>query len=546
MSKRIPVEQLVILHNQMGAHLPRDPGRKVLVEEFSTLFGVTPSTVYRQLRKTVDFSHNKRRDFNQPRALSSDDLLMYCRLIAALKIRTTNKNNRHLSTPKCIEILEEHGVETISGLIKAPAGLLKKSTVNRYLTQWGLAHNTMLSVEPVVVRFEAEESNDCWQFDFTPSDLKQLENNNGKKLFIASVTDDKSGVLYSEYVESSGEDALTALKFLFRAMSAKQIPGFFFQGIPKIIYTDNGAFARSAIFKRVLSCLGIELKTHMPRNSDGRRTTARSKGKIERSNRTVKESFETLFHFHQPASLTQANEWLMNYLRQYIEMPHRSEKSTRIQVWLNYLPGSGYRQMCTWEIFCQFVREPETRLVGSDACVSIDGIAYQLLPDMAGNEVIILHGLLDNEVYAEFNEQKMGPFYPSSGPIPLNSWRKHTKTKTEKLSDDIAGLAKSISVPLSVLAGKDTQTIEQLEKARAITKNQSFIPFENEKNLVFVDKLEAKQAIARLLGRPLAELLPQQLIAINQILDESLNKDQVVSRVRQYFTLSLHQVLKKE
>lgn len=546
MAKPIPIEQLVILHNELGTHLQRDPARKALIDEFAQIFGVTPSTVYRKLRQSVDFSHHKRKDFNQPRAISSDDMLMYCRLIAALKIRTSNKNNRHLSTPKCIEILELHGVETINGLIKAPLGLLKRSTVNRYITQWGFAHQSMLSVEPIVVRFEAEESNDCWQFDFSPSDLKYLENSNGQKLFIASVTDDKSGTLYSEYVEATGEDTLTALKFLFRAMSAKKIAGFPFQGIPKMIYTDNGAFAKSTIFKRVLACLGIELKTHMPRNSDGRRTTARGKGKVERSNRTLKESFETLFHFHKPSSLTQANEWLMNYLFQYIEMSHRSEKSTRIQVWLKYLPKNGYRQMCSWEKFCQFVREPETRLVGSDACVSIDSISYQLIPDMAGNEVILLYGLLDNEVYVEFNEQKMGPFYPSSGPIPLNSYRKHPKTKTEKLADDIASLAQSISVPLSVMAGNDAQTIEQLEKARVITKTQSYIPFEEDNLALFANKLDARQAIARFLGKPLAELLPQQLSAINQILEETLNKEAVESRVRQYFTLSLHQVLNKE
>ena len=546
MAKLIPIEQLVILHNELGAHLLRDPARKALIEEFAQIFGVTASTVYRKLRQSVDFSHHKRKDFNQPRAISSDDMLMYCRLIAALKIRTSNKNNRHLSTPKCIEILELHGVETTNGLIKAPEGLLKRSTVNRYITQWGFAHQSMLSVEPIVVRFEAEESNDCWQFDFSPSDLKYLENSNGQKLFIASVTDDKSGALYSEYVEAAGEDTLTALRFLFRAMSAKKIAGFPFQGIPKMIYTDNGAFAKSTIFKRVLVCLGIELKTHMPRNSDGRRTTARGKGKVERSNRTLKESFETLFHFHKPSSLTQANEWLINYLCQYIDMPHRSEKATRIQVWLKYLPKNGYRQMCSWEKFCQFVREPETRLVGSDACVSIESISYQLIPDMAGKEVILLYGLLDNEVYVEFNEQKMGPFYPSSGPIPLNSYRKHPKTKTEKLADDIADLAQSISVPLSVMTGNDTQTIEQLEKARVITKTQSYIPFEEDKLALFASKLDARQAIARFLGKPLAELLPQQLNVINQILEETLNQEAVESRVRQYFTLSLHQVLNKE
>ena len=153
---------MIILHNQLGALLPRDSGRKALVEEFSAIFGVTPSTVYRQLRKCVDFSHNKHKDFSRPRAISSDDLLLYCRLIAALKIRTSNKNNRHLSTPKCIELLEKHGVETAHGLVRAPIGLLRKSTVNRYLTQWGLTHQSMLSVEPVVVHFEAEESNEYW------------------------------------------------------------------------------------------------------------------------------------------------------------------------------------------------------------------------------------------------------------------------------------------------------------------------------------------------------------------------------------------------
>ncbi len=546
MGKQIPVEQLIILHNQLGAYPPKHSARKSLIEEFAHSFGVTSSTVYRQLRQCIDFGPHKRKDFNQPRTISSDEMLMYCRLIAALKIRTSNKNNRHLSTPKCIEILELHGIETAQGLIKAPVGVLKKSTVNRYMTQWGFNHHTLLSVEPIVVHFEAEESNECWQFDFTPSDLKKLTKSSDYKLFLASVTDDKSGVLYSEYIETSGEDVLTALKFLFNAMSAKKISGFPFQGIPQTLYTDNGAFARSALFRRVLTCLGIDLKTHMPRGSDGRRTTARSKGKVERTNRTTKESFETLFHFHQPASLDQANEWLINYLFQYAEMPHRADKLKRLQAWLKYLPTNGYRQMCSWEKFCQFVREPETRLVGSDACVSIDGISYQLTPDMAGHEVILLHGLLDNEVYVEFNGQKMGPFYPSNGPIPLHTFRHHPKTKTEQLADDISNLAQSISVPLSVMTGHDTQTIAQLERARAITKSQSYVPFNEEKESVFSDQVEAKQAIARLLDKPLAALLPQQIDAINHIVGETLNKEQIESRVRQYFTLSLCQAINKE
>ena len=53
----------------------------------------------------------------------------YCEIIAALKIRTSNKKGRHLSTGEAIRLLEEHGINTDNGYLTAPPGLLKKSTV---------------------------------------------------------------------------------------------------------------------------------------------------------------------------------------------------------------------------------------------------------------------------------------------------------------------------------------------------------------------------------------------------------------------------------
>ncbi len=46
-----------------------------------------------------------------------------------------------------------------------------------------------------------------------------------------------------------------------------------------------------------MRALGIEWQTHIPAGKDGTRTTARSKGKVERPFRTVKEAHETLYHF---------------------------------------------------------------------------------------------------------------------------------------------------------------------------------------------------------------------------------------------------------
>lgn len=539
MAKQIPTEHLIALYNKMILFAPRSPKRKKIIEDCAHYFDVSASTVRRQLCQHVHSTRSKRIDTNKPRILSKTEMLMYCRLIAALKIRTSNKKDRHLSTPSCIKILEEHGVETDTGFIKAPSGILKKTTINRYLKQWGY-DSTSMKVEPAVVRFEAEESNDCWQFDFTPSEMKRLSKKDSQSLFIANVTDDKSGALYSEYIQADGEDALTALKFLFKAMSPKKTTNQNMQGIPKMLYIDNGPFAKRQVFRRAMELLGVEVRTHLPRGKDGRRTTARSKGKVERANRTVKDSFETLLHFHHPETLTQANDWLKNYTHQYNDMRHRSESYSRIDVWRRFLPGDGFREMCTWEKFCQLVREPQKRTVGSDACVSIDGVKFQLTSEMAGCEVTLLFGLLDNELNVEFNGTKEGPFYPNNGPIPLHTFKKHKKSTREKQADEITQLAQALSIPLSVMTGKaDSSIVARLTKVQAIKQEQVSIPFHGDYPQLFSNRLEAKQAISTFLGRPLAELSPEHLAYINQAVAETLNKDLVLSKVKQYFSLAL-------
>src|SRR5262249_17958874 len=80
-----------------------------------------------------------------------------------------------------------------------------------------------------------------------------------------------------------------------------------FGGGPACLYADNGPVTRSHVFYQVMDYLGIEVQTHVPRGHDGRRTTARAKGKVERPFRTVKEAHETLYHFHEPQTEAEAN-----------------------------------------------------------------------------------------------------------------------------------------------------------------------------------------------------------------------------------------------
>ncbi len=532
-----------MLRNSLDVLPARSAERCLLVQEVADLHGVSLSTVRRAMRQQHAPQPAHRNDFNRPRVLPPADMQRYCELIAALQLKTENKKGRHLATGECIRLLESAGVVTPEGSVIAPAGVLKRSTVNRYLKRWGFDRRA-LAVEPPWVPFQAIHSNDCWQFDFSPSDLKKLKSEAGgrgddRTLMLASVVDDRSGVCYQEYHYVLGEDAMTALRFFFNAMAPKPQKDFPFGCIPKVLLLDNGPVAKSGLFKRVMSQLGVELRTHMPTGSDGRRTTARAKGKVERPFRTVKESLETLYHFHEPDSLEEANEWLRQYLRRYNAMPHRYEAHSRLDDWLRNPPPQGLRAMCSWERFCAFVREPEVRKVGGDACVSSEGVRYQLSPEMACQEVTLLWGLLDQELRVEFQGEKTGPYYPAAGPVPLDSYRKLKKGSAEKRADRIGDLAKHISIPRSALAGEKASTRQLLDAAEAVSIDPPpSIPFEPAPfdAMRFHSVLDAKLAIATQLGYPLCRLTPPQMTELDRLLAETLDKKTVMARVRATLT----------
>ncbi|UKL12541.1 MULTISPECIES: DDE-type integrase/transposase/recombinase [Pseudomonas syringae group] len=534
----MPVDSLLQLRQRLDRLPKKSPERATQVAAIAELYGVSPSTVYRALNLIHKPHAVHRADRGKPRVLQQAQLERYCELIAALKLRTTNKQGRHLSTRRAIELLEDYGVETEQGLVRAPKGILTRSTVNEYLSRWLLNQSRLLR-QPPAVRFQAEHSNDCWQFDLSPSDLKHIEkpewidpSKGEPTLMLFSVVDDRSGVAYQEYHCVYGEDAETALRFLFNAMAPKADPTFLFQGRPKMIYLDNGPVAKRRVFQNVMRALGIEWQTHIPAGKDGTRTTARSKGKVERPFRTVKEAHETLYHFHKPETEVQANEWLIRYLvRTYNVQNHRCEPHSRIEDWLANLPTEGLREMCTWEQFCRFAREPERRKVGIDARVTISGTTFEVEPDMAGESVLLLWGLFDNELYAEFNGERFGPFYPVSGPIPLHRYRAFRRGKADERSERIRSLADQLGLPIAALAGNDvrlTPSVVPVELPR--------LPFDAEAHEYhFPSVIAAKLAVANELAQPLTKLSKEDQAFIQQVVSETLIRRVVLERVRSYF-----------
>lgn len=533
--KTIPSEALIDLQRQLGALPPRSPQRRNLIQAASTLYGVSVPTLYRLLRQRRQPRTVGRADQGLPRVLPKAELERYLELIAALKVRTSNLKGRHLSTTGAIRLLEDYGLETPEGHVQAPKGVLKTPTVNAYLKEWGLNWRR-LRREPPAARFQAEHSNELWQFDISHSDLKHLpapawidEKHGQPILMLFSIVDDRSGVTYQEYHCAYGEAVEVALQFLFNAMAPKTDDRFPFRGRPTYLYLDNGPVAKSHVFKQVMDYLGIEAQTHQPRGHDGRRTTARSKGKVERPFRTVKEAHETLYHFHQPETEAEANAWLFNYLLRYNDSPHRSEPHSRMEDWVQNLPPEGLREMCSWERFCAFAREPETRKVAVDARVSVSGIRYEVDPDLAGETVTLWFGLYDDQLFVEHGDRRYGPYAPIGGAIPLHRYRRFKKTPTQKRADRIEGLAEHLSVPLAALSDYPTlsSSLSALEVATQPFRDPD--PFHQ---LTFPSAIEAKRAIADHLGMPLAKLATQELEALNALLVETLVKQTVWDHVR--------------
>ena len=133
----VPVEAIVTLRRRLAALPPRHPERLLLMDSTASLYAVSRATLYRLLRGKRRAKDAHRSDRGKPRVLNASEIERWCEIVAALKVRTTNKKGRCLSNARILELLVEHGVETPDGLEKLIPGRLTASTLNRHMRRLG-------------------------------------------------------------------------------------------------------------------------------------------------------------------------------------------------------------------------------------------------------------------------------------------------------------------------------------------------------------------------------------------------------------------------
>ena len=194
-------------------------------------------------------------------------------------------------------------------------------------------------------------------------------------------------------------------------------------------------------------------------------------------------------------------------------------------------------QMCAWERFCAFAREPERRLVGIDCRLTVAGVTYEVDTKLAGETVVVWWGLFDQELWVEHGEERMGPFLPAGGPIPLHRYRKHRKSRHEVRADQVAVLAGKLALPRAALSGENGVVVTGLdeEAGAAAVPVRPFKDPDPFHQLAFANSIAARRAIADEIRVPLATLSDDDRAFIDALLARSLVRPDILAAVRDRF-----------
>jgi hypothetical protein len=96
----LPPEAISDLRRRLFLLTPRSAERRLLVEETARLYGVSTDTLYRALRERAVPKPLRRCDHGLPRVMGAKEMERFCEVVAAIKVRTSNKKGGTSRPPR--------------------------------------------------------------------------------------------------------------------------------------------------------------------------------------------------------------------------------------------------------------------------------------------------------------------------------------------------------------------------------------------------------------------------------------------------------------
>ncbi len=290
-----------------------------------------------------------------------------------------DKGNSRVITPEAEEEIQRlkekyprlnatqiHGKLVQDGLLPYSVSV---SSVQRYIKAHGLK-GAQAGIQKDRKAFEAEYFGELWQADTCCLPYIR-ENGRNRRTYLMMVVDDHTRMIVGARLFYQ-DNAANFQAVLREAVSA--------YGIPEKLYADNGSPYANSQLSFICGSIGTVL-LHTPVR-DGA-----SKGKVERSFRTMKERWLYGLDVRQVTSLEAFNQSLQGYVRQYNLTRHSTTGQPPLE---RFLQSNGHiRRPESREWLLECFHNRIVRKVNRDATVSIDSACYDVPMQFIGQKVEI-------------------------------------------------------------------------------------------------------------------------------------------------------------
>lgn len=349
----LPAEN--IYHALAGAATPAQRSR--LVKSLSRTHNCTTQAIYKAAQRCGFNSNRKPRADRNTRSVAVTENQL--RELALLIHKSeTEKGRMPLTAEEAISIYERSGKLTHDTI--SPAYLnawMRRHKISKTHALARTPHTRLMSLHPNHVHMVDASRCAQWYLDNRgrvthqrrDQDVYSNKPGNPNQITRLLLVDHYSGAFFVWYTQE--EAAVDWLSFLYRAWASKNfladslaqhltpdalscLSSYFpFRGLPRILYSDNGAPLKCAATKQMLAKMGIESLQHKP-------YAPRAKGANETMQRHWERWFEAGLKLHAAADLDELNAWAFDRCVEINAVrKHSRHGRTRFDVWTRDVAG---------------------------------------------------------------------------------------------------------------------------------------------------------------------------------------------------------------
>lgn len=391
--------------------------KRVLIAQIARDQNISERTIYRYLKaynlqglEGLCPNYKDTKPYHK-RYIRFDELIDYC--------KSLRKADHHLSIKRIIESAESAYPNC--------KGILKRSTVQRWLQKDGLDHKSLRVVDELenkklFLRYRKSNRLDQVQCDFKefPRGIFIDENGAPCKIYLQICIDNYSKMVLSYSVTTNQKT------FVFVECLKSMIKTF---GVPKTLLMDNGAAYKNAIITRACECLGIKAKYCKPYAPE-------LKGLIERLNYTLND-IENQLKLMKNVTYKGAIEICRARINEYNSTPHsgldgKSPKEV-------FYADDTKLKLVSDEVLDFSFKKLIKRSVAKDGSISYEGKNYIVDTDYVevGHDVALLTDGTNLEQIISDNKTKPIFLQEIKENVSSSTWKKIYRKPTDDNGDDL-------------------------------------------------------------------------------------------------------------